>query len=254
MILAIDVGNTNTVLGVFENKDLIVDWRVATEKDKTADEYGMLLFDLFNYNQLEVNEVERIIISCVVPAVVTALEEVAVKYFGVDPLIVGPGIKTGVNVQMENPKEVGADRIVNGVAAYNLYGGPAIVVDFGTATTVELISKSGDYLGGAIAPGIDISMEALFDYADKLPKIELEKPESVVGKNTVDSLKSGIIYGAIGQIDGIVRSIKEEISEEPIVIATGGLAELISNQSEEIDRIDPLLTLQGLSLIAELNK
>ncbi|SDC84724.1 MULTISPECIES: type III pantothenate kinase [unclassified Candidatus Frackibacter] len=253
MILAIDVGNTNTVLGVFDEEELVVDWRIATEREKTADEYGMLFFDLFNYNNIEADSISRIIISCVVPPVVNALEEVAIKYFGVKPLIVGPGIKTGIDIKMDNPKEVGADRIVNAIAAYRLYGGPAIVVDFGTATTFCLISKNGDYLGGAIAPGINISMDALFNYADKLPKVELNKPASVIGKNTIDSLKSGIIHGAIGQVDGVIRMIKEEINQSAEVIATGGLAELVSEESKEIDHIDSLLTLEGLRMIAEFN-
>lgn len=253
MILAIDVGNTNTMLGVFADEDLLVDWRIATDRYKTADEYGMLFFDLFNYNDLEADDIERIIISCVVPSVVNALEEIAVKYFGVEPLIVGPGIKTGMDIRIENPKEVGADRIVNAVAAYNLYGGPVIVVDFGTATTFCLISRQGNYLGGAIAPGIDISMDALFDYADKLPKVELEKPNSVVGKNTLDSLKAGIIYGAVGQVDGLVGEIKAELKQEAEVVATGGLAGLVSDESKEVNRTNSLLTLQGLRMIAELN-
>lgn len=253
MILTIDVGNTNTVLGVFREEELVVHWRIATEREKTVDEYGMLLFDLFNYNSIQISNIERIIISCVVPPVVSALEEVAIKYFGIKPLIVGPGVKTGMNIKMDNPKEVGADRIVNAVAAHNLYGGPMIVVDFGTATTFCLISKEGDYLGGVIAPGINISMEALFNFADKLPKVELNKPPNTIGKNTIDSLKSGIIYGAIGQVDGVIKKIKAEIDKEPQVIATGGLAELISADSEEIDQINMLLTLQGLRMVAELN-
>jgi type III pantothenate kinase len=254
MLLTIDVGNTNTVLGVFDGDDLIVDWRISTERDKTVDEYGMLFFDLFNYNNIESDNIERMIISCVVPPVVNALEEVAIKYFGVKPLIIGPGVKTGISINMENPREVGADRIVNAIAAYNLHGGPAIVVDFGTATTFCLISENGDYEGGVIAPGINVSMDALFNYADKLPKVELNKPQSIVGKNTVDSIKSGIIYGAIGQVDGIIRRIKAEVDQGVEVIATGGLAELVSSDSEEIDRIDLLLTLQGLKIVAELNK
>ncbi|SKA07473.1 type III pantothenate kinase [Selenihalanaerobacter shriftii] len=253
MILAIDVGNTNTVLGVFDDDELIVDWRVATERDKTADEYGMLFFDLFNYNDIDADKIDKIIISCVVPPVVNALEEVAIKYFGLKPLIIGPGVKTGINIEMDNPKEVGADRIVNAIAAYKLYGGPVIVVDFGTATTFCLISKDGDYLGGVIAPGINISMEALFNYADKLPKVELNKSRNIIGKNTIDSLKSGIIYGAIGQVDGVVRRIKGEVGQETEVIATGGLAELVSADSEEIDRINPLLTLHGLRMVVDLN-
>lgn len=253
MILTIDVGNTHTVLGVFEKEELVVHWRVATKREKTADEHGMLLFDLFNYNDIEANNIERIIISCVVPPVVNALEEVAIKYFGIKPLIVGPGVKTGMDIKMDNPKEVGADRIVNAIAAYDLYGGPIIVVDFGTATTFCLISETGDYLGGVIAPGINISMDALFNFADKLPKVELNKPQKIIGKNTVDSLKSGIIYGAIGQVDGVIKEIKAEIEQETEVIATGGLAELISPESEEIDQINPLLTLEGLRMVAKLN-
>ncbi|MCK8827493.1 type III pantothenate kinase [Natroniella acetigena] len=254
MILAIDVGNTHTVLGLYQEDELLVDWRIATDRGKTVDEYGILLINLFEKNDFSLTEVKEIIISSVVPPVINCLEEVAVKYFGVEALIVGPGVKTGINIKIENPKEVGADRVVNAVAAYRLYDGPTIIVDFGTATTFCAVSAVGEYLGGAIAPGIGISTEALFDYAAKLPRVELDLPPQVIGKNTHDSLQSGILYGVVGQVDGIVRRMKEEFAVEPTVIATGGFAELISPRSQEIDISNPFLTLEGLKLIVEMNR
>ncbi|WP_408955464.1 type III pantothenate kinase [Natroniella sp. ANB-PHB2] len=254
MILALDVGNTHTVLGLYQEDELLVDWRVATDKGKTVDEYGILLTNLFEKNDFNLGEVKEIVISSVVPPVINCLEEVAVKYFGVEALIVGPGVKTGINIQIENTKQVGADRVVNAVAAYRLYDGPTIIVDFGTATTFCAVCETGEYLGGAISPGIGISTEALFDYAAKLPRVELDLPPQVIGKNTHDSLQSGILYGVVGQVDGIVRRMKEEFAEKCTVIATGGFAELISPCSEEIDISDPFLTLEGLRLIVEMNR
>ncbi|MCK8816988.1 type III pantothenate kinase [Natroniella sulfidigena] len=254
MILAIDVGNTHTVLGLYQEDELVVDWRIATDRAKTVDEYGILLINLFEKNDFNLTEVKEIIISSVVPPVINCLEEVAVKYFGVEALIVGPGVKTGINIKIENPKEVGADRVVNAVAASRLYDGPTVIVDFGTATTFCAVSAAGEYLGGAIAPGIGISTEALFDYAAKLPRVELDLPSQVIGKNTHDSLQSGILYGVIGQVDGVVKRMKEEFVENPIVIATGGFAELISPRSEEIDISNPFLTLEGLRLIVKMNR
>ncbi|MHB1127651.1 MAG: type III pantothenate kinase [Bacillota bacterium] len=249
MLLIIDVGNTNIVWGVYKGEILIAHWRISTDRQRTADELGMIIRNLFQYHGLEMKEVKAVAISSVVPALMFMLEELSRKYFKVDPLVVGPGIKTGMPIKYDNPREVGADRIVNGVAAYEKYGGPIIVVDFGTATTFDAISGKGEYLGGAIAPGIGISMEALFEKAAKLPRVELAKPSTVIGKNTVASMQSGIIFGFIGQIDGIVTRMKAELGSSSAVVATGGLAELFSHDSQTIDTVDPLLTLEGLRYI-----
>jgi len=259
MILVMDVGNTNIVLGVYKDKELQVHWRVSTDRQKTADEYGMLLHNLFTYNTYN-NSVDRenikaIVISSVVPPLMPTLENVCHRYFSLEPLIIGPGIKTGLKIRYENPREVGADRIVNAVAVNELYGGPAVIVDFGTATTFCALAANGEYLGGAITPGIGIATDALFQRAAKLPRIELIKPASVIGKNTVVSMQSGIIYGYIGQVDGIVERIKKEMNEpKALVVATGGLAELLKQDAKTIDRVDPFLTLEGLRIIYEKNK
>lgn len=254
MLLVIDVGNTNIVLGIFKGKKLVRSWRIATNKDKTADEYGIQVRVLFEYSNIRYEDIDAIIVSSVVPPVMPALEGMAVKYFSIKPLVVGPGVKTAMPIRYDNPKEVGADRIVNAIAAYELYGGPLIVVDFGTATTFDAISANGEYLGGAIAPGIGISTEALYTKAAKLPRIELAKPKMVIGKNTVASMQAGIIYGFVGQTDGIVSRMKKEMGGKAIVVATGGLAELISKESRNIDKINPNLTLEGLRIIFERNK
>ena len=257
MLLVIDVGNTNIVLGVYDGKKLINDWRVATNKDKTSDEYGLVIDQIFNYHGLKTSDIDAVMISSVVPPLMYTLQAVSKKYFKCDPYIVGPGIKTGMNIKYDNPKEVGADRIVNAVAAYEQYGGPIIVVDFGTAITFCAISKSGEYLGGAIAPGIKISSEALFMRTAKLPKVEIVKPDRVICKNTVSSIQAGLIYGYVGLVDNIIAKMKEELSEEgevKTVVATGGLASLISSESKYINRIDKLLTLEGLRIIYDRNK
>lgn len=255
MILVMDVGNTNIVLGVYEGRKLLVHWRMGTDKEKTSDEFGMFMMNLFNFEGLEVHNVEAIIIASVVPPIMYSLEHAIRKYFKKEPVIVGPGVKTGINIKTENPREVGADRIVNAVAAYEIYGGPLIIVDFGTATTFCAISSKGEYLGGAICPGIKISAEALFQRAAKLPRIDLARPDSVIGKNTVHSMQSGIVYGYVGQVDYIVKRMKKEMNEENIkVIATGGLARMIAAESETIDEINGLLTLDGLRIIYEKNK
>ncbi|WIV13075.1 type III pantothenate kinase [Proteiniborus sp. MB09-C3] len=255
MILVCDVGNTNAVLGVFQGEKLLKDWRISTDKDKTSDEYGIIIDQLFKYNGLNIEDVEGVIISSVVPNLMHTLQAVSIKYLNKEALIVGPGIKTGVNIKYDNPREVGADRIVNAVAAYEKYGGPIIIVDFGTATTFCAISKDGEYEGGIISPGIIISSEALFQKTAKLPKIEIVKPEKVINKNTVSSLQSGIIYGYVGLVDYIVKRMKAEMSDEvKAVIATGGLSTLIASESETITNIDRMLTLEGLRMIYEKNK
>ncbi|MBP1153503.1 MULTISPECIES: type III pantothenate kinase [unclassified Paenibacillus] len=253
MILVVDVGNTNIVLGIYEGKQLLHHWRLSTNRSATTDEYGMMMVNLFRHADIRLEQVEGIIISSVVPPLMFVLEHLCLKYLKKTPLIVGPGIKTGLNIRYENPKEVGADRIVNAVAAIELYGSPCIVVDFGTATTFDYIDEGGQYIGGAVAPGIGISTEALYQRAAKLPRIELTKPKSVVGRNTIASMQAGIIYGFAGQVDGIVDRIKQEFGSEPKVIATGGLAELISSESRTIELVNPLLTLQGLQIIYERN-
>ncbi len=254
MLVVLDVGNTNIVLGVFKGKNLVRSWRISTNKDKTADEYGLQISMLFDYSGVNCREVKAMIISSVVPTVMSALESMSIKYFGIRPLVVGPGVKTAMPIRYDNPREVGADRIVNAIAAYELYGGPLIVVDFGTATTFDAISGDGAYLGGAIAPGIGISTEALYTKAAKLPRIELSKPKTVIGKNTVTSMQSGIVYGFVGQTDGIISRMKKEMGGKAYVVATGGLAELISNESGMIDTINSNLTLEGLRIIYERNK
>lgn len=253
MILVFDVGNTNIVLGVYENRELTQHWRVSTDKSRTADEYAVVIKNLFDFGGLNFSDIEAVVISSVVPPVMPTLESLTRKYFGVEPLVIGPGVKTGMPIIYDNPREVGADRIVNAVAGYHKYGGPLIIVDFGTATTFCAISQRGEYLGGAIAPGIGISTEALFQRASKLPRVELVKPKRVIAKNTITGMQSGIYYGFVGQVDGIVRRMKEELGEEAKVIATGGLARFINDESKEIHVVDPFLTLEGLLLIYDRN-
>lgn len=253
MILVIDVGNTNTVLGIYRGEDLIGHWRVATDHHKTADEYGILFKQLLLHEEIASSEIQRIIISSVVPPLVVTLEKVCTTYFRIKPHIVGPGTKTGMNIRMDSPREVGADRVVNAVAAYQLYGGPVLIVDFGTATTFCVVNAKGDYLGGAIAPGIGIATEALIARASKLPRIELVKPEKVIGKNTVTSMQAGIIFGYVALVDGLVSRILRERGEKAKVVATGGLALLIGSESQTIEVINPLLTLQGLIILDKIN-
>lgn len=255
MILVIDVGNSNIVIGIYQQEELLHHWRVGTNRSGTVDEYGMLLLQLFQHGQTTAAEIEGVIISSVVPPLRPTLEGVCQKYLKLTPWIVGPGIKTGLNIRYENPKEVGADRIVNAVAAIELYGSPLIIVDFGTATTYEYINEAGQYIGGLITPGIGISTEALYQKAAKLPRIDLEMtpPPSVVGRNPVTSMQAGIIYGFAGQVDGIVERIRQETRTEAKVVATGGFSEYIASQSKSIEIVDPLLTLKGLRSIYAMN-
>jgi type III pantothenate kinase len=258
MILVLDAGNTNIVLGVYKDKELIADWRLSTDSKRTADEYGIQVIQLFMERKLDPSEVEGVIVSSVVPNIMYSIEHMIRKYFDIDPIVVGPGVKTGINIKYDNPKEVGADRIVNAVAAHELYKCPLIIIDFGTATTFCAVTQNGDYLGGAICPGIKISSDALFEKAAKLPRIELIKTERVICRNTVTSMQAGIIYGYIGQVDYIVSMMKKEMLElgekKPLVLATGGLANLISKETKSIDKVESFLTLEGLKIIYEKNR
>jgi len=254
MLLVIDVGNTNTVLGMYRDQTLVRSWRVTTDKSRTVDEYAMLIHELFQLSEIHFTDIKDVIISCVVPPMLGTLENLCRDYFRLKPYIVGPGIKTGMPIQYDNPKEVGADRIVNAVAAYEKYRRSLIIVDFGTATTFDYINAKGIYQGGAIAPGLGISAEALFERASKLPRVEFSRPPQVIAKNTVNSMQSGIFYGYVGLVDGIVERMKQESRDEPLVVATGGLAGQISAASQSVDEVDPDLTLEGLRIIYIRNK
>jgi type III pantothenate kinase len=252
--LVIDVGNTHTVLGIYNGNKLLQHWRISTDLDKTEDEYGMLLKNLLDNSKLSFSNINAVALSCVIPPVTWILKKMSKDYFKVNAIVVGPGVKTGIDLKVNNPREVGADRIVNAIAAYDLYGGPVIIVDFGTATTFCAVDKDGNYLGGAIAPGIDISEEALAEKTAKLPKIELIVPKRAIGNNTISAMQSGIFYGYLGLVGELIKRIKKELGKDTLVIATGGEAELIGNESPVIDKINPFLTLEGLRLIYEMNK
>lgn len=253
LIFVLDVGNTNTVLGVYDNDHLKYHWRIETSRHKTEDEVGMVIKSLFEHVGLRFEHINGIIISSVVPPLMFTLEKMCEKYFNVKPLIVGPGIKTGLNIKYENPREVGADRIVNAVAGIHVYGSPLVIVDFGTATTFCYINEKAEYTGGVIAPGIGISTEALYSKAAKLPRIEITHVDEVIGKNTVAAMQAGILFGFVGQVEGIVKRIIEKSKKKPTVIATGGLANLIASETKMIDVIDQDLTLKGLHLIYKKN-
>ena len=255
MLLVFDVGNTNMVIGVYEGKNLVKDWRICTDIHKTSDEYGMIIGNLLAHDRIDIKSIDDVIISSVVPNVMHALENFCIKYCEKKPMIVGPGIKTGLNIKYDNPKQVGADRIVNAVAAIEKYGSPLIIVDFGTATTFCAISEKGEYLGGTICPGLKISSEALFNGAAKLPRVELLKPGKTICKTTVEAMQSGIIYGYVGQVEKIISMMKKELCNEDVkVIATGGLSSLIHSETDSIDYVDKFLTLEGLRLIYRKNK
>ncbi len=255
MLLAVDIGNTNTVLGLFDGDRLIHDWRIRTEVNATIDEYAITLRSLFSVHNIPLDSVMNVVISCVVPPALNPVERFCERYFHVSPILVGPGIKTGMPIYYDNPKEVGADRIVNAVAAYEQRKMATIVVDFGTATTFDYISERGEYMGGVISPGIMISCEALFQKASKLPRVEIfAHPPSVLAKNTIASMNAGIIYGYAGLVEGIITRMKREINLDIYVIATGGLALLIARECPLIDEVDEYLTLKGLKIIFDRNK
>lgn len=253
MLLVIDVGNTNTVLGLYDNDELVHDWRIRTVVDHTVDEYGMLIYNLYKNSRLSPRAIKAIIISCVVPPMLHILEPLCKKYFHIKPMIVGPGIKTGMPIFYDNPREVGADRIVNAVAAFEKYGGDIIIIDFGTATTFDYVSLKGEYMGGCICPGIMISSEALFHKAAKLPRVEISRPKTVIGKDTVSSMQAGILYGYAGLVDGLVERIRAEVKSNSKVIATGGLAKIIADETGSVQIIDEMLTLEGLRIIYKRN-
>jgi type III pantothenate kinase len=264
MLLAIDVGNTNTVLGLYnlESPELVADWRITTHKNQTSDEYGVLFMSLFAMRQIDVSKISAIVVSSVVPPLDTTIRRLCERYFGLRPMFVEPGIKTGMPLLVDNPAELGADRIVNGVAAFARYGGPIIVVDFGTATTFDVISARGEYIGGVIAPGLGISADALFSRAAKLARVDIKRPARIIGTNTIAHLQSGLFYGYIGLVDGILERILAEIQTSqpdgsvatPKVIATGGLAHMLHEDSKYITAIDDMLTLDGLRLLYERNR
>jgi len=260
MLLALDVGNTNTVLGLYrldgEKPELAAHWRVATHRMQTVDEYGVLFVNLFEMHGMAPNQVTHIIIASVVPPVDSTLRGVCEKYFHVDPMFVEPGIKTGMKMLIDNPTELGADRIADCIAAYDRYGGPCIVVDFGTATKFEVISAKGEYLGGAISPGLGLSADALFSRAARLSRVDIKRPSKVIGTNTVGHLQSGLFFGYIGLVDGIIERILKELGGEqkPRIVATGGLARMVAEDSRYITEIDELLTIEGLRILFERNR
>ncbi|MCO4743441.1 MAG: type III pantothenate kinase [Proteobacteria bacterium] len=252
MILVADVGNTNTVFGLLNGRQVIQTWRVSTQ-ERTTDECGVLLLQLLGHQGYESSSIDGAMISSVVPSVLYSLEKAFGRYFDVKPLVVGRRLKTGIKLRTDNPREVGADRIVNSVAAVETYGGPVIIVDFGTATTVDCVNAKGEYIGGAIAPGFKISEEALFERTAKLPRVALQKPEHVIGTNTVAAMQSGLFWGYVGLVDSLVSRCRAELGGEPKAVATGGMAHLIGGASDEIDDIEPELTMLGLALLYERN-
>tara|TARA_Y100001960_G_C14489295_1_gene735887 strand:- start:95 stop:868 length:774 start_codon:yes stop_codon:yes gene_type:complete len=254
MLLVIDIGNSNNVLGLFSGDRLLTHWRIRTESYRTADEYWVLIKEFILLNKVEAETIDDIIVSCVVPPLVPVLREMGEKYFSCKPLMVGPGIKTGISILYHNPSEVGADRIVNAVAGFSKYKGPLIIVDFGTATTFDVVSAKGEYLGGAIFPGVQISMEALFKNAAKLPRVDLANPERVIGKSTVESIQSGAIHGITGMVTHIVEKMQQELGEKAKVIATGGISNTIVKSIGIFDDVDPFMTLNGLLYLYKLNR
>lgn len=253
MLLALDVGNTNIVLGVFDGEQLVADFRLHTDARATGDELGLTISGLLRNHGIELSGISQVVVSSVVPSLHRSVHELVLRYFGIEPLLVGPGVRTGMRILYDDPRQVGADRIVNAIAALRRYGGPAVLVDLGTATTFDALTASGDYLGGAIAPGMLISLDALVNRAAKLNRIDPVAPPSVIGRTTTASMQAGLVFGYVGLIEGIVTRMKAELGPGTRVIATGGLADLIAEQTDCIDVVDQRLTLDGLRLIAELN-
>ena len=254
MILTMDIGNTNIKTALFDGENMVQYWRLSTNKQMSSDEYGILLANLFRHNDLDMKDVSGIIISSVAPSINFTIEHMVQNYFGIQPMMVVPGIKTGINLKYDNPRELGSDRIANAVAAWELYGGPCIFIDFGTATTFGVMSAKGEFLGGAICPGLKLASEALVDRAAKLPRFELVKPESAIGRNTIANLQSGIVYGHVGLVTYLIQKMRQELkAPDARVIATGGMALLVAGETDMIDVLDGTLTLKGLRLIYERN-
>ncbi|NYB72548.1 type III pantothenate kinase [Sedimentibacter hydroxybenzoicus DSM 7310] len=254
MILVVDIGNTNIVIGVYDGDELLGNWRMVTRSEKTSDEYGVFILSLLKHSDIEHTKISSAIVSSVVPNVMHSFENALKKYFNIEPLIVGPGIKTGITIVTDNPKEVGADRIVGLVAGYDIYGGPLIVIDFGTATTYDVVSEKGEFKYGITSPGIQISADALWQRTAQLPSVEIKKPSSILAKNTVTSIQAGLVYGYIGQVEYIIKKIKEEMKIDDMkVIATGGLGRIIYEETKLIDVYDPLLLFKGLKVIHDKN-
>jgi len=255
MVFTMDIGNTNIKMGLFKGKELVRTWRMSTNRTSSSDEYGMLVTNLFRSAGLKTEAVRGIMISSVVPSINYTIEHMCNDYFGIKPKMVAPGVKTGINIQYDNPRELGADRICNAVAAHACYGAPCIFIDFGTATTFGVVNEKGAFMGGCICPGLKLASDALVRGTAKLPNFELVKPESVIGKNTIANLQAGMIYGYVGQVEYLVKKLKKELGrEDAIVVATGGMSRMIASETEVIDHLDGLLTLKGLRLIYERNE
>ena len=254
MILAVDIGNSNIVIGVYDGDKLAGSWRMVTRSEKTSDEYGIFILNLIELSKIDKSEIKSAIVSSVVPNVMHSFENALRKYFNIEPIIVGPGIKTGITISTDNPREVGADRIVGLVAAYHMFGGPLIVIDFGTATTYDVVSEKGEFKYGITSPGIQITADALWQRTAQLPSVEIKKPDSILAKNTVTSIQAGLVYGYIGQVEYIIKKIKEEMKIENMkVVATGGLGRIISDETSMIDVYDPQLLFKGLKIINDKN-